>query len=56
MRIAKSKEIETKVGKFGNSCHVIVPKQWLGKTVKVMLATTTTRTTTTTTTGVAKAK
>ena len=39
MRSAKTKEIEATVSRVGNGCHVIVPKDWLGKTVKVVLAT-----------------
>lgn len=30
-------EIESKVTKVGNGAHVLVPLQWLGKKVKVIL-------------------
>lgn len=31
------REIETEVSKFGNGAHVTVPKDWIGKKVKVTL-------------------
>lgn len=37
MRKAKTKEIETEVTEAGNGAHVFVPKNWLGRQVKVIL-------------------
>lgn len=37
MRKAKTREIETTVSESGNGAHVFVPKDWIGKTVKVTL-------------------
>lgn len=31
------KEIETEVAKFGNGAHVTVPKDWVGKRVRVTI-------------------
>lgn len=31
------KEIETEVSKFGNGAHAVVPKDWMGKKVRVTL-------------------
>ncbi|MFL6343293.1 MAG: DUF2080 family transposase-associated protein [Nitrososphaeraceae archaeon] len=33
----KIQEIETTVSQSGNGAHVFVPKEWLGKNVKVVL-------------------
>jgi putative transposon-encoded protein len=33
----KIQEIETVVSQSGNGAHVFVPKEWLGKSVKVTL-------------------
>jgi putative transposon-encoded protein len=37
MRKAITKEIETTVSESGNGAHVFVPKNWMGKTVRVTL-------------------
>jgi putative transposon-encoded protein len=37
MRKAKTKEIQTEVTESGNAAHVYVPKNWLGRQVKVIL-------------------
>ena len=34
-RKASTKEIETVVSASGNGAHVFVPKQWIGKKVRV---------------------
>ena len=36
-RKATAREIETTASEAGNGAHVIVPKQWIGKKVKVTL-------------------
>jgi len=36
-RKMKFREFETTVSGFGNGCHVIVPKDWKDKKVKVVL-------------------
>ena len=37
MRKAITKEIETTVSEAGNGAHVFVPKNWIGRTVRVTL-------------------
>jgi len=37
MRKATTKEIESVAAKFGNGAHVLVPKDWVDRTVKVIL-------------------
>ncbi|HZA64261.1 MAG TPA: DUF2080 family transposase-associated protein [Nitrososphaeraceae archaeon] len=36
-RKATTKEIESTVSQSGNGAHVFVPKQWIGKRVRVIL-------------------
>ena len=31
------REIETEVSKFGNGAHITVPKEWVGKKVRVTI-------------------
>lgn len=37
VRKMKMREIESQVSAFGNGGHVIVPKDWIGKKVRVTL-------------------
>lgn len=36
-RRMKMSQIESQVTKIGNGAHVLVPKQWIGKKVRVTL-------------------
>jgi putative transposon-encoded protein len=37
IRLAGSEILERQVSGFGTGCHVIVPKEYLGKKVKIIL-------------------
>jgi putative transposon-encoded protein len=36
LKLAKSEILERQVSAFGTGCHVIVPKEYIGKKVKIV--------------------
>lgn len=36
LKLAKSEILERQVSAFGTGCHVIVPKEYIGKKVKII--------------------